>query len=92
MLVVIDVGRLDCHLQYGQNRFAVLRDDWGHDMQKEEERQPTQAELFEQFKREQPWKAWLLVNGRKLAFAAAMLIALIGLILFGGTEKPPGSG
>ena len=61
-------------------------------MQNEEERQPTQAELFEQFKHEQPWKAWLLVNGRKVAFAAAMLIALIGLILYRGTEKPPSAG
>ena len=61
-------------------------------MQNEEERQPSQAELFEQFKRDQPWKAWSLINGRKLAFAAAMLIALIGLTLFGGTEQPPSAG
>ncbi|MEM7749949.1 MAG: hypothetical protein AAF346_16985 [Pseudomonadota bacterium] len=58
-------------------------------MQDEEERQPTQAELFEQFKKDEPWKAWLLVNGRKLAFAGAMLIFLVALLLFGGNEKPP---
>ena len=58
-------------------------------MQDEQERPPTQAELFEQFKRDEPWKAWMLMNGRKMAFAGAMLIFLVALLLFGGNEKPP---
>ena len=67
--------------------------DLGHGqdlgMQDEGERRLTQAELIEQFKQDEPWKAWLLMNGRKLAFAAAMLLFLVGLILFGGNETPP---
>ncbi len=61
-------------------------------MQDEEERQPSQAELFERFKQDEPWKAWLLMNGRKLAFAGAMLIFLVGLLLFGQNETPPNAG
>ena len=40
-------------------------------------------------RQEKPWTTWLMLRGRQLAFAVAMLIFLIVLLLTGGGEQIP---
>ncbi|MGI9425974.1 MAG: hypothetical protein ACR2PA_22555 [Hyphomicrobiaceae bacterium] len=46
-------------------------------------------EALAKARQERPWTTWLMLRGRPLAFAVAMLIFLIVLLLTGGGEQAP---
>ncbi len=52
----------------------------------EPEKPLSSKELIERAKADRPWATWLLLRSRQLAFAVAMLIMLIFVLLTGGGE------
>ena len=57
-------------------------------MSEQEQQQPplTAKEALARNMAERPWQTWLLLRSRQLAFALAMLIMLVFLLVTGGGE------